>query len=261
MAIFLAAVFHVIIIFSVNFTVSLPEKINKSIEITITQTVADKAPEKAQYLAQENQVGAGKAFKKPEPPKQQLPSEGKSQKRTFKKSDNQNKKAHAKKLMTQKQSDVKVNAVDKAETMVDKSRPKLSADTLVKQITKLGANIRYSQPSAEKNRVKFVNQVSTHAYSASQYMLDWNRKVERLGNNNIPEAVSKRDYKGFLIMNVGIKQDGSIYSTRISRSSGIKAIDDAAMRIVKMGSPYPPLPKELWKEVDVLVVKRTWHWN
>ena len=210
-------------------------------------------------MAQENQVGAGKAFKKPEPPKQQLPSEGTSRKRTFKKSDNQNKKAHAKKLITQKQSDVKVNTADKAETMVDKSRPKLSADTLVKQITKLGANIRYSQPSAEKNRVKFVNQVSTHAYSASQYMLDWNRKVERLGNLNYPEVARKRNFKGYLIMTVGIKQDGSIYSMRISRSSGIKAIDDAAMRIVKMGSPFPPLPKELWKELDVLVINRTWH--
>jgi hypothetical protein len=39
----------------------------------------------AQYLAQENQAGAGKAFKKPESSKQHLPSEGKTQKRTLKK--------------------------------------------------------------------------------------------------------------------------------------------------------------------------------
>ncbi len=261
LAIFLAAVFHVIIIFSVNFTVSLPKKINKSIEITITQTVAEKAPEKAHYLAQDNQLGAGEAFKKPEPPKQQLPSEGKTKKRTLKKSDKRSKKVHAKRLITQEQSEVKVNAADNTETMVDKSKPKLSPDALVKQIAKLGANIRYSQPSSEKNRIKFVNSVSTHKYSASQYMLDWDHKVERLGNLNIPDAVRKRDYKGYFIMTVGIKQDGSIYSIRISRSSGIKAIDDAAIRIVKMGAPYPPLPKELWKELDVLVINRTWHWK
>jgi protein TonB len=259
LAIFLAAVFHVIIIFSVNFTVSLPKKINKSIEITITQTVADKAPKKAHYLAQDNQLGAGEAFKKPEPPKQQLPSEGKTKKRTLKKSDKRSKKVHAKRLITQEQSEIKVNAADNTETMVDKSKPKLSPDALVKQIAKLGANIRYSQPSSEKNRIKFVNSVSTHKYSASQYMMDWNRKVERIGNLNYPEVARKRNFKGYLIMTVGIKQDGSVYSMRISRSSGIKAIDDAAMRIVKMGSPYPPLPKELWKELDVLVINRTWH--
>jgi protein TonB len=261
LAIFLAAVFHVIIIFSVNFTVSLPKKINKSIEITITQTVAEKAPEKAHYLAQDNQLGAGEAFKKPEPPKQQLPSEGKTKKRTLKKNDERSKKVHAKKLITQKQSEVKVNTADEAETMVDKSRPKLSPDALVKQVAKLGANIRYSQPSAEKNRIKFVNQVSTHKYSASQYILDWQRKVERLGKLNISEAISKRTFDGFIVMDVGIKRDGSVYSMRISRSSGIKAIDDAAKRIVKMGAPYSPLPKELWKELDVLVINRTWRWN
>jgi protein TonB len=261
LAIFLAAVFHVIIIFSVNFTVSLPKKINKSIEITITQTVAEKAPEKAHYLAQENQLGAGEAFKKPEPPKQQLPSEGKTKKRTLKKNDERSKKVHAKKLITQKQSEVKVNTADEAETMVDKSRPKLSPDALVKQIAKLGANIRYSQPSSEKNRIKFVNSVSTHKYLASQYMRDWDRKVERLGSLNLPKAVTTRNFDGFIVMDVGINQDGSVYSTRIIRSSGIKAIDAAAIRLVKMGAPYPPIPKELWNEVSVLVMKRTWRWN
>jgi protein TonB len=261
LAIFLAAVFHVIIIFSVNFTVSLPKKINKSIEITITQTVADKAPKKAHYLAQDNQLGAGEAFKKPEPPKQQLPSEGKTKKRTLKKSDKRSKKVHAKRLITQEQSEIKVNAADNTETMVDKSKSKLSPDALVKQIAKLGANIRYSQPSAEKNRIKFANSVSTHKYSASQYQLDWDRKVEHLGKLNIPEAIRKRDYKGILIITVGINRDGSIYSMRISRSSGIKAIDDATLRIVKMGAPYSHLPKELWKELDVLVMSRTWHWD
>jgi protein TonB len=215
----------------------------------------------AQYLAQENQAGAGKAFKKPESSKQHLPSEGKTQKRTLKKRDNQSKKTHAKKLITQKQSDAKINTADKAKTVVDKSRPKLSADSLAKQITQLGENIRYSQPSVEKNRVKFVNQISTHKYLASQYMLDWVSKIERLGHLNTPRAVTTRNFDGFIVMDVGIKQDGSVYSISISRSSGIKAIDDASIRIVEMGAPYPPLPKELWKELDILVIQRTWRWN
>ena len=260
-ALFLAAVFHVIIILGVNFTVSLPEKINKSIEITITQTVAEKAPEKANYLAQDNQIGAGKTYTKPEPPKQQLPSEGASQKRKLKKSIKQSKKVHAKKLITQKKSEVKVNTAEKAETMVDKNKPQLSSEALVKQVANLGAKIRYSQQSAEKSRIKFVDSVSTHKYLASQYILDWQRKVERTGNLNYPQVARKKNFTGSLMMDVGIKQDGSIYNIRIRRSSGNKVLDDAAKRIVTMSAPFPPLPKELRKELDVLVITRVWQFS
>lgn len=260
-AIFLAAVIHVILIFSINFTVSLPEKINKSIEITITQTPADKAPKKAQFLAQENQVGAGETDKKPEPPKQQLPSDGASQKRIYKKPVKQTKTVQAKKLITQKKSEDKIKAANKADTKLDKSKPQLSAEALSKQIIKMGANIRYSQQTAEKSRIKFVNRVSTHKYLASQYLLDWQRKVQRTGNLNYPEVARKKDFIGSLVMDVGVKQDGSIYSIRISRSSGSKALDDAAKRIVTMSAPFPPLPKDLRKELDVLVITRVWEFS
>jgi protein TonB len=261
LAIFLAAVLHILLVFSINFTVSLPEKINKSIEITITHTPAKKAPKKAQFLAQENQVGAGETDKKPEPPKQQLPSDGASQKKIYKKRINQTEAVRAKKVVTGDKSEIKVKAADQADTKIDKSKPQLSPDALVKQIAKLGANIRYSQQNSEKSRIKFVNRVSTHKYLASQYLLDWQRKVQRTGNLNYPEVARKKNFVGSLVMDVGIKQDGSIYSIRISRSSGNTALDDAAKRIVTMSAPFPPLPKELRKELDVLVITRVWEFS
>ncbi len=260
-ALFLAAVIHVILILSVNFSVDLPEKINKSIEITITQTVAKNAPKKAHYLAPDNQVGAGETYQKPTPPKQQLPSEGKSLKRDLKKNLKQKKVVRSKRVMTKAQSDVKINSSKKAQTKIEDIKPQLSTDTLVKQIAKLGAKIRYSQKNAEESRIKFVNSVSTHKYLAAQYILDWQRKVERTGNLNYPEIARKKNFKGSLVMDVGVKQDGSIYSIRISRSSGNKALDDAAKRIVTMSAPFAPLPKELRKELDVLVITRVWQFS
>ncbi len=260
-ALFLAAVIHVILILSVNFTVDMPEKINKSIEITITQTVAKNVPKKAHYLAPDNQVGAGETYQKPTPPKQQLPSDGKSQKRDLKKNLKREKVVHSKRVMTKDQSEVKINSAKTAETKLNDNKSQLSTDTLVKQIAKLGAKIRYSQKSAEESRIKFVNSVSTHKYLAAQYILDWQRKVERTGNLNYPEIARKKNFKGSLVMDVGVKQDGSIYSIRISRSSGNKALDDAAKRIVTMSAPFAPLPKELKKELDVLVITRVWQFS
>jgi len=260
-ALFVAAVIHVILILIVNFSVDLPEKINKSIEITITQTVAKKAPKKAHFLAPDNQEGAGETYQKPTPPKQQLPSEGQSKKKDLKKNLKQKKEVHSKRVMTKAQSDVKINSAKKSETKIEDNKPQLSTDTLVKQIAKLGAKIRYSQKNAEESRIKFVNSVSTHKYLAAQYILDWQHKVERTGNLNYPEIARKKNFKGSLVMDVGVKQDGSIYSIRISRSSGNKALDDAAKRIVTMSAPFAPLPKELRKELDVLVITRVWQFS
>jgi protein TonB len=35
-------------------------------------------------------------------------------------------------------------------------------------------------------------------------------------------------------------------------------LDDAAVRIVELASPYPPLPPDLRAEADILHITRTW---
>jgi protein TonB len=62
-------------------------------------------------------------------------------------------------------------------------------------------------------------------------------------------------------MDVGIKADGSIYSIRINKSSGNPELDDAAIKIVRMSAPFPPLPLDLTKELDVLVITRVWKFS
>ena len=91
--------------------------------------------------------------------------------------------------------------------------------------------------------------------------MDWQKKVERTGNLNYPEIARKKHFTGTLKMSVGINHDGSIYSIRISKSSGYRALDDAAKRIVRISAPFAPLPKELRKELDVLVITRVWQFS
>ena len=85
-ALFVAVIVHIVLVLGMNFTTPQPEKINKSIDITLVNTPAKKAPKKAKFLAQENQLGAGEKAKKPEPPAQKLPSQGNSQVKQIKKS-------------------------------------------------------------------------------------------------------------------------------------------------------------------------------
>jgi protein TonB len=262
-ALFVAAVIHVVIGLGVNFTAPHSEQVSRSIDITLVDTPTPKAPEKTPFLAQENQLGAGEQTKKLEPPPQQLPRSGDSQTKQIKKSVPERSEPKApKKLITQKKAEKKIVTASKPDTKepVEK-HPQLSAEMLQQQISQLGTEIRLSQQSAEQTKIKFVDSVSAHKYVAAQYMKDWEDKVERTGNLNYPEVAIKKNFSGTLTMDVGIKADGSIYSIRINQSSGNPALDEAAKKIVRMSAPFPPLPADLLKELDVLVITRVWKFS
>ncbi len=262
-SLFFAIVVHTLIVLGISFTIPQPEKTNKSIEITLANSPSKKAPKKAKYLAQDNQIGAGIQSKKPKPPKQTLPSQGESKNKRPQpqKSQTESKPKAIQKLITQQKAKTKIVSTKKQAPPSVKKRKKLSAESLQKQIAQLGAQIRHSQQSSEQTKIKFINSVSTHKYIAAQYMKDWENKVERTGNLNYPEVARKKDFSGSLTMDVGINPDGSIYSIRITKSSGNKALDDAAKRIVRLSAPFAALPEELLRELDVLVIPRVWKFS
>ena len=47
-------------------------------------------------------------------------------------------------------------------------------------------------------------------------------------------------------------------SVEVSRSSGQRILDAAAQRIVKLASPFSPLPPDIRKDTDILSITRTW---
>lgn len=267
-ALFVAAVIHTLVIFGTNFMSPKPEKVSRTIEVTLANTPAPKAPKKASFLAQDNQIGAGEKITKPVPPKQKLASSPAAkpspmpvkptQPKTQPKEAATDKKiiatTNAEVKTTQKQAPVEEEATT-APT------PHISVAELQQQITQLGTEIRQKQQSADLSKIKHVNSVSTHKYVAAQYMKDWENKVERTGNLNYPEEASKKNFYGKLTMEVGIKPDGTIYNIRIKQSSGNVALDEAAKRIVRISEPFPPLPKELLQELDVLVITRVWQFS
>lgn len=264
-AVFIAAVLHVLIILSINFSMPEREETSRAIEITIATTPAQKPPKQASFLAQENQIGAGKQKTKPEPPKQKLPSQG-----TMPNKQPQNKPAPRPPATTPKKIISTIRPAEqktatsptKAPTeSQSKPTPTITAAALQQQISQLGSEVRRHQLSADLSKIKHVNSVSTHKYIASQYEMDWKKKVETTGNLNYPEVARKKNFFGTLTMEVGINPNGTIYNIRIKQPSGNPALDEAAIRIVRMSAPFPPLPQELLKELDVLVITRVWKFS
>lgn len=94
-------------------------------------------------------------------------------------------------------------------------------------------------------------------YRFAQYEEDWRMKVERFGTLNYPPEARGKVY-GSLRLTVTLKPDGSVEGIELDKSSGLKVLDEAAFRIVRMAAPYGAFPPEIRKDTDLLVITRTW---
>ena len=142
----------------------------------------------------------------------------------------------------------KVNAASSGDDLVQKSL----------EIARLEAQINKNFEAYQKlPRRKFIG-ARTQEYRFAQYIEDWRVKVERIGNLNYPEQARRQQLYGRLQLSVSIRADGSVESMEVSKSSGKRILDAAAMRIVKLAAPYAPLPANITKDTDILTITRTW---
>ena len=90
----------------------------------------------------------------------------------------------------------------------------------------------------KRPRKKFIGARATE-YRFAQYEEDWRQKIERVGTLNYPAEARGKLY-GNLRLTVTIRPDGSVQSVDLDRSSGLKVLDAAAFKIVRMASPFAP---------------------
>ena len=249
---------HALTILGVKFIINDENK-NEPIIITMLNNSENEVPKEAEYFAQQDQIGSAAQLNKPEISAQKE-NFNKSSKANSAKKQLDNYKTPSNKKIAPQKSVSKAKTVENKTDIIEplKEAPRLSTESLQQQISQLGAEIRESQIPAEQAKIKFIDSVSTHKYIAAQYIKDWENKVEKTGNLNFPSVAAKKNFSGSLILDVGIKSDGSIYSIRVNKSSGIPELDEAAKNIVRMSAPFPSLPLELAKELDVFVITRVW---
>ena len=108
----------------------------------------------------------------------------------------------------------------------------------------------------KRPRKKFIGASATE-YRFAQYEEDWRAKIERWGTVNYPAGARGKLY-GNLRLTVTLRPDGTVAAIDLDRSSGVKMLDNAAFRIVRMASPFAPFPPDIRRDTDLLVITRTW---
>jgi len=121
---------------------------------------------------------------------------------------------------------------------------------------KLNETTRALSDRPKKRRIS----ASTKEFAAAAYMKAWEMKVENIGNMNYPQEARRQGLNGSLMLSVDINPDGSVPAGGIviSRSSGHEVLDEAAVRIVRLGAPYAAIPDNVLKDNDMLTIIRTW---
>ena len=256
LTLFFALVLHAMVILGITFGVyddPDPEKALPTLDITIA-TRTTPPPDEADYLAQTSQDGGGNVSEKVKPtmampelapaiePQQPVPAP--TQIITALESDRQVKE-NSKETLETEQPEIK--AAELIERMME-------MDTLSEQISES------TQAYAQRPRQKFIS-ARTQEYKYANYMSEWVKKVERVGNLNYPAAARRGKISGKLMMKVALNADGTIHEISILRPSGEPIIDEAAKRIVNLAAPFPPFPPEILENTDILNITRTWEFS
>ena len=261
-----AVVVHAILILGLTFKLPPVEApaTQQSLDVILLPTPKkQKPPNEADFMAQQSQDGgtekAGHARPKAVPSQ---PALKKSHKATEERVRSGSKVPQPKQAPKVISTTTKARPVPIVKPVPVKAKKKPDMTQILsstrQEIARLTAELdRNSVYASHRPRHKSINS-STKEYRYAAYLEAWRKKVERVGNLNYPDEAKRNKLFGDLILHVALRADGSVQQIRIVRSSGHKILDDAAMRIVRLASPFAPFPSEIRKEVDILDITRTW---
>jgi len=256
LTLFFALVLHAMIILGITFGLHddpAPENILPTLDITVSNR-RTPPPDEADYLAQTSQEGGGNTTEKVRPT-QAIPEQ-----------------APAVRPQQAAPSPAQVITTDAAETrhhqkknvIPDTSKPDIKATDLIErsmEMVNLNEQLSESmQAYAQRPRHIYVS-ARTQEFKYANYMSEWVKKVERVGNLNYPDDARREGLSGKLIMDVTMNSDGTVRNISILRPSGHAVIDEAAIRIVNLAAPFAPFPSEILKDADILHITRTWEFS
>lgn len=222
------------------------------LEVILVNAKHDRAPSKADALAQANLDGGGNA--QAGRAKSPLPDMRRSE-------DGDNVKvakrrveeleARQQKLLTALAQQPSYAAAPAPDQPVKDARPRPDgADALDndRAIARMEAEIAKNIEDYNKRPKKTQITPSTREVGYATYYKTLQEKIEKIGTLNFPQQNGKKLY-GELVVYIPVFQDGTIYEKeggpRIERPSGNPALDRAALRIVRRAAPFSRFPDNM----------------
>ena len=255
-----------VLILGVGFARDDAAPVTPTLDVILTETFSDQAPKDADFIAQANNQGGGESERADRPREEQLApipkaDPGVAPEPLVAQAPPTEPEPVPRVLSTAAPSPLAVPVPkDQRETTPSLLPPGRNLVEQSLEMARLAAEIeRRQELMAKRPKRKFIS-ASTREYEYATYLRAWVAKVERVGNLNYPDEARRRGLGGRLVMTVAVRRDGSVEEIVVNRSSGLGVLDQAAMRIVRLSEPYPPLPRSQ-DNIDVLHITRTWQFQ
>lgn len=268
---FFALAFHAVLILGISFDLVDEDALYSalSLDVTLVSSRSEDTPDDASYLAQDNQLGGGNTQEKVQPGSP-FSNPNPSTENSFAPNVNQEMSPPE-----QQQEKAKLETLNVArsknkvisETQIDplpldsnkkKLGLKLPTSSTIKQLTD---RINNEKNRYSKSQDSLHSGVDAEKYQNANYDVQWQSKIEKIGNFNYPTAAIRNNITGTLSLDVAITADGSLYEINILKSSGHKVLDTAAIKIVTMAAPFAPLSDEIKANTEIYHIVRVWRFR
>ncbi len=113
-----------------------------------------------------------------------------------------------------------------------------------------------TQVTSHDQREYFVS-VDARESVFAEYLAAWRARMERLGTLNFPR-IATIPRSGNPVLEVTVAANGHLGEVRVTRSSGHPELDQAAVELVRLASPYDPFPPAVRGSYDTLRFAYEW---
>ena len=267
---FLAALLHAALILGISFTTTDSSQISSTLEVTLASYKSNEAPEKADFLAQENQQGSGTLD---EAKMLTTDVDAEFDANSIQQTSPQQQQASAPKVKPEQSALISTTNSARLKTQIAPEQDAAEASdvpdgqqksllTRSLEIASLEAKLdNQRQIYAKAPRIQRLTAASTLKANDAYYVNSWRRKIENMGRINYPREAENCFNQCSLRLMVSINPDGTINNLKVLKSSGKKVLDDAAIRIVRRSAPFAPFTEEMKRDIDQLEIIRTWQFK
>lgn len=113
----------------------------------------------------------------------------------------------------------------------------------------------------DANPRELMVSANTRESRIAGYLNTWKNKVERVGTLNFPNASELATIRTYPVLEVAVTADGDLKEVVVRSSSGYRNLDQAAMEILRIAAPFEPFPEVLREDYDVLRFAYEWRFG
>ena len=257
---FLAGLFHLIVILGITFSPPpRDDSLVPTLEVLLVSEALPEAPvnERASYLSQRTQEGSGNDSDRTRQPG--AAGTGEESDGDFDGSATRESTAGP----TGGEAAILTGRDRGARFIADASEPSASLPTLPRR-SLAGDQSPLAGIDDDELELKGARQgellvtPSTRASDVAVYLDAWKRKVEQVGTLHFPNEANRSELSGNPVIEVALAADGSLVEAKVRRSSGHVELDNAAIAILKLATPFEAFPHELAARHDALRFAYEW---